>query len=410
MATLHLTRTIHALTPNYVSRFRCIGAECKDNCCTGWHIGLDKKTFNSYRQSKHPELRAAFDKGLRREPSENGDRLYGRIALSDKDGTCPLMQGGLCGVQKHMDESHLSNTCFTYPRVSADFGGQMQQALQLSCPEAARLALLAPDAFEFTETTVAVRPDDLVVARPREGFPEQLMHDVRIFCLQLMRSQGLELWQRLAMLGVFCERLTALERDSAAAARLIDSFTSLLESGSALDALQGLQPDHEAQALVFATIWGGLAGPAGTAHERAVLASVAANLGADPHTGNAPVADLLAAYATGVRRLPLALEAAPHLLDHYILNEMFTHLFPFGRGSAYDSYLELVSRFGLLRMMLAARCASEGPLPDADALVETVQVFYRRFRHNTGFARRVNDALKNSGWNSLDKLYGFLRH
>lgn len=410
MATLHLTRTIQALMPTYVSRFRCIGAECEDNCCSGWLVSLDKKTFEAYRRSGHPELKAAFDRGLRRQESDGSDRSYGRIDMSESEGSCPMMQGGLCGVQKHMDESHLSNTCFSYPRVSADFGGQMQQALQLSCPEAARQALLAPDAFEFIETSVAVRPDDLLLARPREGFPEQLMHDVRIFCLQLMRTQGLELWQRLALLGVFCEQFTAVESDSAAAGALIDGFTSLLGSGSALDALHELQPDHEAQALVFATIWGGKDGGARTERERAVLATVAANLGADPETGDARVEDLLAAYTTGVKRLPLALAAAPHLLEHYILNEMFTHLFPFDRATAYDSYLQLISRFGLLRLMLAGRCAGAAPLPDDAALVETVQVFYRRFRHHADFAQRVNNALKNSGLDSLDKLYGFLRH
>ena len=89
-------------------------------------------------------------------------------------------QGGLCGVQKHMDESHLSNTCFTYPRIATSLGGQVQQALQLSCPEAARQALLAPDAFDFIEDRITVRSGELGSVQASGQTGTELLHDVRI--------------------------------------------------------------------------------------------------------------------------------------------------------------------------------------------------------------------------------------
>lgn len=408
MAILHPTRTLPALLPRYVSRFACIGSACEDTCCSGWTVSLDKKTFNAYRQSKHPELSKTFETSLRRQRSQGSDRNYGKIDLHGEGGSCPMMQGGLCGVQAHMNESHLSNTCFSYPRISANFGGQVQQALQLSCPEAARQALLAPDAFDFIEAGITVRPDTVQRVDADGAQGQQLMHEVRIFCLQLMRTEGLELWQRLALLGVFCEQLAATR--SADVQALLDSFARLVEDGAVLDALRDLRPNHPAQAMVFATLWSSKESPARSERQREVIDMVARNLGADAESGVARIDELVARYTTGVQRLPLALEAAPHLLEHYVLNEMFMHLFPFDQANPYDCYLQLVSRFGLLRMMLAAQCAPEGPLPDAAALVKTVQVFCRRFRHDVNFATRVNHALKNSGWDSLDKLYGFLRH
>jgi lysine-N-methylase len=103
------------------------------------------------------------------------------------------------------------------------------------------------------------------------------------------------------------------------------------------------------------------------------------------------------------------LQAAPHLLENYILNEMFRDLFPFAGATPYDAYLQLVSCFGLLRMILAVQCNTEGALPDADAMVRTVQVYCRCFQHDANFATNVNQALKNSGWSKLEKVYGFLR-
>lgn len=410
MAILHPTRTLPALLPRYVSRFSCTGPACPDNCCTGWTVSLDKKTFNAYRQSRHPELKAAFETSLRRQRSQASDTFYGRIEMTEEDNACPMMKDGLCGVHKHMDESHLSNTCFTYPRVSASFGGEVQQALQLSCPEAARQALLAPDAFDFIEEKITVRPDEMRRVDASASLGKELLHEIRIFSLRLMRAEGLELWQRLALLGVFCEQLSKIGKDNSKIEPLMNEAARLLDSGALVDALSGLKPNHRAQAIVFATLWSGKEAPGRTARQRAVIAAVAENLGTDPATGVASIDKLVEAYTRGVQRLPQALESAPHLLEHYILNEMFLHMFPFDASNAYESYLQLISRYGLLRLMLAARCAPEGPLPGTDTLVETVQIFCRRFRHDASFARRANEALRTEGWDTLDNLYGFLRH
>ena len=408
MAILHLTRTLPALLPRYVTRFSCIGPACEDTCCSGWTVSLDKKTFTAYRASKHPELSKTFSTSLRRQDSQQGDLNYGKVDSHGKDDRCPMMQDGLCSVQIHLNESYLSNTCFSYPRISANFSGQVQQALQLSCPEAARQALLAPDAFDFIEGSITERPDAIQQVDTDDGTPPHLVHDVRIFCLQLMRTEGMELWERLALLGVFCERLATTSADGITA--LLDEFAHLVNSGAVLDALRDLQPNHPAQALVFATLWSSKESPGRTERQREVIGMVARNLGADDDSGVAHIDALVARYTAGVLRLPQALEAAPHLLEHFVLNEMFMHLFPFDQSNPYDCYLELVSRYGLLRMMLAAQCAAGGALPDSEALVKTVQVFCRRFRHDPNFSPKVNQALKNSGWDTLDKLYGFLRH
>lgn len=412
MATLHLTRTLPALLPRYVSRFACIGAACEDTCCSGWTVTLDKKTFNAYRQSKNPALVKPFAEKLRRIRSRANDHHYGKIEMEGADSACPMMDQGLCKVQANLGESYLSNTCFDFPRVTHNVGGQVQQALQLSCPEAARQALLAPDAFEFIEGTVSVRADALGALLARHGLSLDTMSELRIFCMQLMRTDGLELWQRLALLGVFCEALTQTiaSGQQGGIVGLVDSFVTMVESGEVLDALRDLQPNHSAQALVFARLWASKHAMGRSANQRATIAMTINNLGTDAETGMASEQSLATAYRAGVERLPQALAAAPHLLEHYVLNEMFMHLFPFDGGDPYESYLQLVSRYGLLRLMLAAQCNTTGPLPSPIELARTVQVYCRRFRHDINFADQANDALRSGGWSSLDKLYGFLRH
>ena len=64
------------------------------------------------------------------------------------------------------------------------------------------------------------------------------------------------------------------------------------------------------------------------------------------------------------------MEAAPWLLEHFILNEII-EIFPFHRPSVLESYLQLIARFGLLRMMLAGVCNQPGAVPEPALLVKT---------------------------------------
>jgi lysine-N-methylase len=189
---------------------------------------------------------------------------------------------------------------------------------------------------------------------------------------------------------------------------LLDDFVALVEQGQLLEALADMQPNLAAQALVFSTLLGRAGFVAPSPVQNKVIAAIAAGLGAD-QSGQVTAEQLIERYTLGVQRLPQALQAAPHLFEHYLINEILISVFPFECTDPYDSYLQLVSRFGLVRLMLAAQCAGDAPLPDAAALARTVQVFCRRFQHDSGFAGRVNQALHDSGWATLDKLYGFLR-
>lgn len=412
MATLHLTRTLPALMPRYVSRFRCIGPACEDSCCSGWRVTLDKKTYKAYSQSKHPALAGLFGQYVKRTRSQASDTNFGKIQMVGEKAHCPMLADGMCSVHANLGESYLSNTCATFPRQTYSGNDTLQQALQLSCPEAARLALLAPDAFEFVEENINVRPHTIGYAKLRYGLSQQQMADLRIFSIQLMRTEGLELWQRLVLLGVFCEMLSNTVRDGKLddIPTLVERCVATLQDGALLDALSLLQPNHRAQALVFAHIWSMRKTIDRSDRQRDTVNRTLLNLGVDEETGQADPDTLVAAYARGVARLPQALAAAPHLLEHYLLNEMFANLFPFEGDSPFDNYLQLISRYGMLRLMLAAQCAGEGELPTAEELVRTVQVYCRRFRHNPVFAAQANAALGNSEWGTLDKLSVFLRH
>lgn len=412
MDILHQTQTVRALLPRYVERFRCIGAQCEDTCCRAWNVGIDEKTFDAYRTSGHPGLRRQFAISVAKREEGGTSDDFARIALEPQTLQCPMTEEGLCSVQKNLGESYLSHTCFTFPRYPRQFGGQHEQSLSLSCPEAARQALLAPDAFDFIEAGMTVRMETVIQTPPAHGLSIEAMNEARILCLKLIRTDGLEIWQKLAVLGLFCERLTeVLDGGDAGALALVDETIALIEQGGIAAALAGMRPDYRSQATVFAMFWNGFAVNQAmdvSPVQARIVAAISRGLGADADTSEARHEQIVQAYAVGIQRLPEALAAAPFLLEHFVLNEMFRGMFPFRGKHPYDAFLQLISQFGLLRLMLAAQCTSPDALPSPQDMVHTVHVFYRRFQHDARFAQ-LNGALRRSGLGTLEKAYRFLR-
>ena len=403
------TRT--ALVPRFATRFQCIGDRCEDTCCSGWTVTVDGATFERYQRLPPSPLKDELLATLKR-PEAGAPAPAGAFSwFAPKPGSrdCPMLGGGLCRLQQRHGEEALSDTCSSYPRTTRALGSSLSQGLTLSCPEAARLALLAPDAFEFVAAEVSTRPSTLSAVPLPDGLAPDVANAVRMFCLQLVGSEGAPLWARLAVLGLFCEQLTPLLRTPDRVPGFLASFEQALATPGFLDSLEEVPAKHAEQAHVFAPLLARKVGRTSTPHQRRVEEAVAAGLGATESSAEVNLTQLAAAYARGVTRLSGVLEAcAPRLLEHYVLNELFRESFPFDGRTPQAHFVDLVIRFGILRLMLAARCAGD-TAPDATALVETTQVFCRRFQHDPGFAQEAREAFHARGWDSTSRLFGYLR-
>lgn len=38
------------LKPFYYDNFKCVANECKESCCSGWSIDIDKKSYYKYKK------------------------------------------------------------------------------------------------------------------------------------------------------------------------------------------------------------------------------------------------------------------------------------------------------------------------------------------------------------------------
>lgn len=132
--------------PAYFDSFRCIADKCPDSCCKEWEVEVDDHSAAFYRSLEGPL----------------GDRL--RSVLKDypdwgtvmtiENGRCPMWRtDGLCRIHAELGHDALCKTCRNFPRLCHDYGTFREFGLELSCPEAARLIMSAPNAPMLVEET-----------------------------------------------------------------------------------------------------------------------------------------------------------------------------------------------------------------------------------------------------------------
>ena len=193
------------LQPEYAKTFRCIGAECEQNCCcAGWGIYVDKATYKKYRAA--PSLRQAAKKFIRINPAAS-DHFQFALVKIQPDKRCPFLNTtNLCEIQRQHGDEFLSKTCRRYPRALTRLEGKIQRALFLSCPEAARLVLLSSQLLPTPEQPFcqrAVSPDGW---NGVETETRLMTRSLQAMAVDVLRDHSYPLWQRLFLLGTICRR------------------------------------------------------------------------------------------------------------------------------------------------------------------------------------------------------------
>ncbi len=98
--------------PVFFKDFRCLGCECKDNCCRmGWDIEIDCDTYNYYMSA---------DSSI----CSHIARRNGEYYIKQENGQCPFLnEKGLCSLLLEYGQEHISQICDQHPRFYQWFGG-----------------------------------------------------------------------------------------------------------------------------------------------------------------------------------------------------------------------------------------------------------------------------------------------
>lgn len=250
-------KNITVVEPIFVSTFKCIGSECRDHCCKGWDINLDKPAVNRYLKSSIIEIKnlAIENINVTRKSFAN----WGTMKLQPS-GNCAFMdEDRLCKIHSRLGANALSNTCSTYPRSSRIFKNEQQKTLSLSCPEATRQLLSSADAMLFQQTV------KIQAEASKAKDIDQQKKLLNLMCLNIVKLSGEKLDEAIYALATF---MLATERVSLEDDWLVQmeshffNVLNSLEHGEFRLQLDQIKPDHNLQwslLLRLQTWFGGMA-------------------------------------------------------------------------------------------------------------------------------------------------------
>jgi lysine-N-methylase len=403
------------LQPRSYHAFRCIGAQCEDTCCVGWIVNVDKPTYEAYQRSDDPELGPRLRELVTIHTDNASEDNYARIQLNGPG--CPFFAEGLCSIQKKLGEEFLSVMCSTYPRVMCVVDDVLQRSLDLSCPEAARIALLDPNPMEFDEAEGAPRDPrirNLSILRTTDvasDKPYRFFREIRAFTIWLLQYRRDSLWRRLTLLASFCDQLQQLVDTGQQEKTLeaIEAYRDGIERGIFDQALASHQPQHAKQLeLVLELIVGRIRSDYTTPR---LLACYKKFMDSMQWTADVGMAELGERYAPAhAQYYAPFLAAHGHMLEHYLVNYVHRTLFPLGaqestRGlsthhiakTVRDQCLLLLAHFGIVQTLLIGMAAFHKDHFSTAEAIETIQSFTKVFEHSPSFPERALDVLKQKG-------------
>ncbi len=411
--------------PTYAAHFRCIGPECEDTCCRGWPIPLDRATYARYRQFPLEPLGKAVLLHITPVlPAQQAESRFAQIDLA-RSGFCPFFSAErLCSIQQTYGAQLLSTTCSVYPRALNRVNGRIEGSLVLSCPEAARLVLLNPDLLSFqgdlasgpfrTDFIIGFDTERRRTEQLRSGQPEaepaetmseipakpyEAFHAIRLLILCMIQDRRRPIWQRLILIGSLCLRLHEVSSADAQAEipAILQEHQMAVDGNLLRDELQAWPRQPELKLRIVWKLSQERASDKGSGRRFQdafwlFVEGLTSPDSAEPGTDDVPISitDVDRYLAADDRHWQPFLGSRPYVLENYLLNYVFSNLFPFGRESSlgkaprslFDEYLLLVAQFAWLEALLIGVAARHREQFSEAHLVHVVQCFSRAVEHD----------------------------
>jgi lysine-N-methylase len=158
--------------------------------------------------TERDRFRTAFEPGV----GQSTDPEQFAALKMQPSGQCVFLDDDrLCSIQRQYGESYLGNMCAVYPRDIASVGDRLEVTASLSCPEVARLCLLADDAMEYEsfDPRLLSRHHAFRRFNPNPDDPYFRHLDlIRGTMLELLSLEPYSLATRLFFVAYFAHRVT----------------------------------------------------------------------------------------------------------------------------------------------------------------------------------------------------------
>ena len=376
-----------------------------------------------------PGERKTFSKAVvRSRQTVKSKGAYAELGLR-QDGSCRfLTEEKQCSLHSEYGPGILPDVCASYPRAAQLVGGRIELAGRLSCPEVARLCLLADDALELDRLDPSLLAGHRVQHAPLELNPELPYHAafaaVRELAVLLLQIRSYPLSSRLFFIGSLALRTDPHSHELQVLGREIER----LSDPRALEQLHGqlaeaTTADHGTMYIVGRSLMDLLNAAKHPTLRRVITRAFASYAGVAPEAIEAEetpesslsVNEAQSAYLERRQAYAALRDRIERYFENYALNYFMTE--PHVRSPSLMNHLEkLLMRMVILHVLLIGHPELHQAFMESDrqttfatldrSVVETVYSFCRGIEHDPSCVASMHGAWEDVP--SPDRLYRLL--
>lgn len=397
MTQPHSPKKIATLVPNYVTKFQCLGKECPDTCCAGWNVAIDRKTYKLYKSIDLKNLKEQLKNYVHRNRKNSTENDYAYIEMQGEDRSCPFLSDSLCSIQLNAGEQYLSNTCATFPRRTTHMEGATEQTLSLSCPEAARLALLDPEALQLTECNLVIRPD--TIEKIDFSYPHftNILVFARAAILNILKDHKYKIHELLAILILFLEEfdIKIKSKDDGDITILIEETLKNINSFS-FPSFQPSSKYHLNQIQICLELF--------KFKSDFTTSKFFASIAQHACSG----ASLQESYVRGLDIIKRNSDVENIILRNYCAHEIFQSKIPCVAGASASQLGGIIVNFYLIKTVMAISLGSNTVHEVNNFAISLIKDFSKGYQHDSAFRSAIVELVSRMNWKSIERIHPLL--
>ncbi|MBZ9624554.1 flagellin lysine-N-methylase [Clostridium sp. FP2] len=399
------------LMPEYMKDFHCTSLDCKDDCCYGWKVTIDKDTYKKCRKVQKTALRNELSRHILIDKHRKTFNDYAYISI-EKDKSCPFQcEEKLCKIHRDLGEEYLSLTCKNYPRLYAKVDSIFEASLDMSCPEVAKLVLFNKEslAFEEVETNKDLN-NSLGIVIDTKSIPiYNYFWDIRVGVITILQNRKLSIEQRLILVGLMINKIEESKKNGKLESITghIDYYVNKIDSDELRELIESLPNNLGIQMKILEQIIAFCSN--GTLRKNYVDSIEKFKKGLKIED-EIQMEECIKAYKEATKEYyEPYIKDREYIFENYLVNDVFQRMFPYKDENFFNEYMILVLNYSIIRLLLTGMASCDKELTDT-MVIDLIYSFSRDVLHNNVFIKSFIDALNESKFNTLSHMIVLIKN
>ena len=399
------------LKPNYYDEFKCTANECKDSCCVGWGVFIDKKSYNKYKKISG-EFGKFLCNNISKNRINNSDLSYGKMKLNS--GICSFLNNeNLCNIYINLGEDSLCNTCKTYPRLINKYGDICEKNLTLSCPVVTRLMINVKDKIGFELNNEVITENEKDYVKNTSNMEEKLyefLWEVRSFLIEVVQFREVDLWKRLVFVLLSESRFQKLLKESnyKHLTQVMELVMTTISNEEFINSLDNtIHSVLKVKSLIIDTL-------VALRTQQSITNQTAIELLKDfvllLNESNYENSDNYEFLQEKEKEFNIYFKDKEYILENYIVYDLYRNFMKAADSkNIHVVIVKMIIEYSMIKKLLLAKWNANNKIIEDDDIIDVIYSFSRTVEHNNTYIDKVYNSMKEAGYDTIAYLTIMIR-